>query len=192
MERGFHLRIPWNTKIVEAYFLTFAAFVIVFDYLPLGFTGSSSTVASAFLSFLKASYLPPKWTLADLTKTGQFEVNTITALFLAFVVCFPIIAYAVARGISPPNLHKSTFAALVVGAAVVFYQGAAWGLTLDHYYLISLVPFFLGAFFPVLSGYSFYLTMLQGILAWALIFIAPVYVILFIEFRRSHRLRWHL
>src|SRR5208283_3830668 len=184
------LRMRWKTKIVVAYALTFAVLAVMFDFLPLALTGSSSTVASGFLSSIKARYLPMGWVLLGLTKSVQLEAYAVTSVFLSFMVCFPIVVYGVTRLISPPNLSKKTFGALVIGAVVIFYQGAIWGLVLDRYYLISLVPFF--AMQPVISGYDFYISMLQGIFAWALVFIAPIFLVFFLELRRAHGLRWHL
>jgi hypothetical protein len=190
MGQSLNLRMRWKTKIVVAYTLAFAVLAITFDFLPLAFAGSSSTIASASLSTLRTRYLPMGWVLLGLTKPVQLEVGLITSVFLAFMVCFPIIAYTVVRLISPPNLSKRTFNALVLGAAVIFYQGATLGLVLNHFYIISLAPSF--GPIPEVAGYAFYVSMLQGILSWAVIFIAPIYLVSLFELRRAHGLRWHL
>ena len=127
MERSSHPRMRWRTKVVGAYALTFAAVATLIGYLPFSLRGSSPTIASTFLSSLKASYLPPGWQLI-LPHSAQSEVDTIASILLAFLVCYPIAAYGAIRLVSPPDLGRKTIAALVVGAAFVFYGGAAWGL----------------------------------------------------------------
>ncbi len=179
----------WRTKVVGAYALTFAAVATLIGYLPFSLRGSSPTIASTFLSSLKASYLPPGWQLI-LPHSAQSEVDTIASILLAFLVCYPIAAYGAIRLVSPPDLGRKTIAALVVGAAFVFYGGAAWGLATNRYYLIASIPPNFGI--PVISGYDFYVILMRGILGWALVFIAPICLIIFFEQRRAQALRWHL
>jgi len=192
MEHRSHLPMSWKTRVVGAYAFAFAAVAALVAFLPLGLSGSSSTIASAFLSSLKATYLPPGWIILGLAKSTRLELDAIVSIFVAFLASYPIAAYAVVRLVSPPNLGRRTLAALVVGAAFVFYAGAAWGLNADRYYVISLVPFFFTGFMPIISGYDFYIVMMRGILGWALVFITPVFLLFFFELRRSKGLRWHL
>ena len=173
----------WRTKIVGAYALTFAAVAVL--------VGSSS-IASAFLSSLKASYLPPHWQII-LPSSARFEVDAIASILLAFLVCYPIVAYGAIRLVSPPDFSRKTIAALVAGASFVFYGGAVWGLSADHYYIISLVPFFsVPGPAPAISGYDFYIVTMRAILGWALVFISPIFLTFFLELRRTRGLRWHL
>jgi len=192
MEHSSHIGMRWRTKVVGAYALTFAAVAVLVSFLPLGLSGSSSTIASTFLSSLKESYLPPGWQVI-FPSSARSEVNAIASILLAFLVCYPIAAYGAIRHVSPPDLGRKTIAALVVGAAFVFYGGAAWGLAADRYYIISLVPFSsVPGITPVISGYDFYIVQMQGILGWALVFIAPIFLTFFLELRRARGLRWHL
>ena len=191
MEHSSHPRMRWRTKVVGAYALTFAAVAVLIGYLTFGLSGSSSTIASAFLSSLKASYLPPGWQFI-LPNSAQSEVYAIASILLAFLVCYPIAAYGAIRIVSPPDLGKKTIAALVIGAAFVFYGGAAWGLAeADRYYITaSISPYF--GLIPVVSGYDFYIVAMRAILGWALVFIAPIFLTFFLELRRARGLRWHV
>jgi hypothetical protein len=190
MEHSSHTPMRWRTKIIGAYALTFAAVAVLISYLPFGLSGSSSTIASTFLSSLKASYLPPGWQVI-LPNSARSEVDAIASILLAFMVCYPIAAYGAIRLVSPPDLGKKTIAALVVGAAFVFYGGAAWGLAADNaYFAASISPYF--GLSPIVSGYDFYVLLMRGILGWALVFIAPIFLTFFLESRRARGLRWHL
>ncbi len=189
-EARFNTLMGWRTKIVGAYVLTFAAVAMLTGYLPLGLGGSSSTVASTFLSSLRAGYLPSGWQIF-LPNSALSEVEAIASVLLAFLACFPIAAYGAVRLVSPPDLGKKTIAALVVGACVVFYGGGAWGLAdATPYFFLSITPFF--GLAPVVSGYDFYTLVMQTILGWALVFIVPIFLTFFLELRRARGLRWHL
>ena len=193
MEHNSLPQMRWRTKIIGAYSLAFAAIATLIGCLPLGLTSSSSTIASSFLSSLKATFLPMGWVAIGPTKSAQLEVDAVVSVFLAFLVCYPIAAYGALRLISPPNLDRKTMAVLVVGAVSVFYGGAAWGLAADRYYITSLVLFFsVPGPSPVISGYDFDIVMMRGILGWALVFITPIFVVFFLELRRLKGLRWHL
>ena len=183
----------WRTRIVGAYSLAFAAVAALVGWLPLGPGGLSSTIASGFLSSLKASCLPAGW-LVIFPGSARFEVDAIASVLLAFLVCYPIAAYGVIRLVSPSDLGRKTIAALVVGASVVFYGGAVWGLAAGRYYIIASLPIYFGAvgMSPVLSGYDFYTILMRAILGWALVFIAPIFLTFFFELRRARASQWHL
>ena len=193
MEQGSHPWMRWRTKVLGAYALTFAAAAVLIGYLPFGLSGSSSTIASTFLSSLRTSYLPPGWQVI-LSNSAGSEVDAIASILMAFLVCYPIAAYGAIRIVSPPDLGKKTIAALVVGAAFVFYGGAVWGLAADRSYLAASLNPFSGmiTIVPIVSGYDFYVILMRGILGWALVFVAPIFLTFFLELRRARGLRWHL
>jgi hypothetical protein len=110
---------------------------------------------------------------------------------MAFFICYPIAAYAVIRTVSRRDMDELTLAALIAGAAAVFYGGAFYGLTWARLYVIAPEPFFGPAgLSPVVSGFDFYILLLRVIMGWAVTFIAPICIAAAIQHKGS--IRWHL
>ena len=106
----------WKTRTLEAYGFSFALIAALVDSVPLGFTSSSPTLASAFLSFLKAKALPQGWIMMNPNSSASLELGVVTSLTLALLVSYPVVAYAGIRLISKNRLSRRTRVALVAGA----------------------------------------------------------------------------
>ncbi len=172
----------WKTRTLEAYGFSFALIAALVDSVPLGFTSSSPTLASAFLSFLKAKALPQGWIMINPNSSASLELGVVTSLTLALLVSYPVVAYAGIRLISKNRLSRRTRVALVAGAIALFYAGAVFGLYFARFAVIASI--FSGAGMePVISGYDFYVFILRGIVGWALALSGPVYLVALVKFR---------
>jgi hypothetical protein len=183
MEQSVRLLMGWKVRALEAYGLSIALIAALFDSIPLGFVGSSQTMVSAFLSFLRAKALPAGWNLIGPSAFSRIELGIIASIALAFLVCYPVAAYVGIRLITN-DPSKRTLTALIAGAVALFYTGAILGSYFAKYYLIASLPGPL-MLTPDVLGYDFYTFTLQEIVLWALAFTAPVYVLALTKFRRG-------
>jgi len=183
MEQSARLLMGWKARMLEAYGLSFALIAALVDSVPLGLTSSSPTLLTAFLSFLRAEALPAGWQVIPLTGVSYLELATVASAAMAFLICYPIIAYAGIRLICVRPRMRS-FAVLVVGSIALFYGGALFGLIVAHFFLLAAAqPFFGTSLPPIVSGPDLYAIIIQRMIGWALAFTAPVYLVAATEYR---------
>lgn len=171
--RTSQLHMGWRQRTAEAYGLAFAALASLVNVLPIGLSASSPTVVSAFLSGITTAALPKNWVLITVGSSARLEIDISASLALAFIVVFPVAAYAALRMISKVN--KSLIGYLVCIVAL-FYLGLLFGAHLSGYYVSASLPDFIGLT-PFIDALDFYQAVLSTTVIFGLAFTTPVYLI---------------